>query len=82
LPQLRVTPLEGTYLVWVDIRKLGISSDEMGEKLLREENVEVNVGTMYDPEGGKDFIRLNIACPRAQLMEGLERIKCFCERHF
>jgi len=34
----------------------------------------VNPGTMYGPETGKGYIRINIACPRSQLMEGLRRI--------
>lgn len=75
LPQLRVTPLEGTYLVWVDIRQTGLTADELTERLLKEANVQVNSGTMYGKLAGEGFIRLNIACPRAQMMEGLRRIK-------
>ena len=75
LPQLRVTPLEGTYLVWVDIRQTGFSSDELTRLLLEKGRVQVNSGTMYGMEEGEGFIRLNIACPRSQMMEGLRRIK-------
>jgi cystathionine beta-lyase len=81
LPQLTVTPLEGTYLVWVDIRSTGLSSDELTRQLLHKGKVRVNAGTMYgvtSPDGdnaGEGFIRLNIACPRSQMMEGLRRIK-------
>ena len=75
LPQLRVTPLEGTYLVWVDISALGTTSDALCERLLSEGRVQVNSGTMYGAKTGEGFIRLNIACPRAQMMEGLRRIK-------
>ena len=74
MPQLTVTKLEGTYLVWVDIRPLGISSDELSEKLLREGHVLVNSGTMYGREAGEGFIRINIACSRQQMMEALDRI--------
>lgn len=72
LPQLQVTPLEGTYLVWVDISSTGLSSDALTERLLNEGKVRVNSSTMYGCEG---FIRLNIAYPRNQMMEGLRRIK-------
>ncbi|MGX8694859.1 MAG: MalY/PatB family protein [Prevotella sp.] len=72
LPQLSVTPLEGTYLVWVDIRPTGLGSDELTQRLLKEGRVQVNSSTMYGCEG---YIRLNIACPRSQMMEGLRRIK-------
>ncbi len=74
LPQLAVSPLEGTYLVWVDISATHISADELTERLLKEGRVQVNSGTMYDPACGQHFIRINIACPRSQMMEGLRRI--------
>lgn len=74
LPHLKVTPLEGTYLVWVDIRATGMTADEVTEKLLREARVQVNSGTMYGSEAGEGFIRINIACPRARLTEALHRI--------
>lgn len=74
LPQFKITPLEGTYLVWVDIRSAGLSSDEITKKLLKEGKVQVCSGTIYGQESGEGFIRLNIACPRSQMMEGLRRI--------
>ena len=74
LPQLKVTRLEGTYLVWVDHRALGISTDEYFRRLLNEAHVRVSPGTMYGPPTGEGYIRINIACPRSQLMEALERI--------
>ena len=74
LPQLKITKLEGTYLVWVDIRALGISSDALTDRLLTEGKVWVNSGTMYGKEAGEGFIRINIACPRERMMEGLHRM--------
>ncbi len=74
-PDFVVTPLEGTYLVWVDIRSTGLSSDEFTQKLLRDAHVQVNSGTMYGVEAGEGFIRINIACPRNQMLEALRRIK-------
>jgi cystathionine beta-lyase len=74
LTSLKVTPLEGTYLVWVDVRSTGFSADEIVEKLLNEANLQVNSGTMYDPVDGQGFIRLNIACPRRQMLEALRRM--------
>ncbi len=75
LPQLPVTKLEGTYLVWVDITATGMSSDELTARLLNEGKVLVNSGTMYGAVAGEGFVRLNIACPRERMMEGLRRIK-------
>lgn len=74
LPQLPVTRLEGTYLVWLDIRPLGISSDAVTRLLLDTGKVLVNSGTMYGTTAGEGFIRINIACPRSQLEEALQRI--------
>lgn len=74
LPKLKVTRLEGTYLAWVDISGLGMTSDEVTEQLLREGHVFVSSGTLYGKEAGEGFIRINLACPRAVLTEGLNRI--------
>ena len=74
LPALQVLPLEGTYLVWVDCAALGVSSRKLGELLLAEGHVQVNVGAMYG-KGSNDFIRLNIACSRSVLAAGLLRLK-------
>lgn len=73
LPQYPVLPLEGTYLVWIDCRASGLDSDAVTERLQEQQRLMVNPGTMYGP-GGEGFIRLNIACPRTQLADGLERM--------
>ena len=74
LPQLGVTRLEGTYLVWVDHSALGISTDELFNRLLNDGHVWVCPGTMYGQQTGEGYIRINIACPRSQLMEALQRM--------
>ena len=75
LPQLPVTKLEGTYLVWVDISATGLDADSLTDRLRHEAKVMVNSGTMYGREAGKHFIRINIACPKARLMEVLTRMQ-------
>ena len=75
LPQWKVLKLEGTYLPWVDITATGMTSDALADLLLSEAKVMVNSGTMYGAQMGEGYIRLNIACPRARMLEGLERIK-------
>ena len=74
LPQWKVCRLEGTYLPWVDISAMGISSEELCNRLLAEAKVWVNPGTMYGPQTGEGYIRFNIATQRSRLMEALERI--------
>lgn len=78
LPMLTVTRLEGTYLVWVDCRVFGKSSEELAEELLHGQKVWFNEGTMYGSEGD-GFLRINIACPRSRLAEALERFREFCK---
>lgn len=74
LPQLPVIALEGTYLAWIDCRCLQQTSEEIARQLLLQEKVWVNEGSMYG-EAGEHFIRINMACPRQLLAEGLERIR-------
>ena len=74
LPKFPVSMLEGTYLVWVDCSVLNQSSDETVKTLLEKEKLWVNEGGLYG-EAGEGFIRINIACPRQQLIEGLNRLR-------
>lgn len=70
LPALRMSDSEATYLAWVDISPLGISAAEV-ERIGKERgNVWMNAGEMY---GGPGYIRINYACPRVRLEEGLRR---------
>lgn len=73
LPNIPVVKLEGTYLVWIDCRGVGISSVELEEKLIREGGVWLNPGAMYG-DAGEGFMRINIACPCSRLEEGLKRL--------
>lgn len=71
LPSCPMTRLEATYLPWVDVSSLGIPAEELEERLKTEAKVWVNCGEMY---GAGGFIRINIACPRSRLREGLDRL--------
>ena len=72
-------PLEGTYLVWVDCRASGLTSDVLETELLAEAKLRINPGEIYG-EAGRDFIRLNIAGPRKLLAEGLDRLRKVLKR--
>ena len=76
LPEFPLTVLEGTYLVWMDCRVLGISSETLEQRLVDEAGLWLNAGTMYGAEG-EGFMRWNIACPRATLTKGLKRFADF-----
>jgi cystathionine beta-lyase len=74
LPAIRVLPLEATYLVWIDCSAYQLPVAQLAAFLLTDEKLWVNEGTMYG-QSGEGFIRMNIACPRGVLTEGLRRLK-------
>ena len=74
LPHATVFPLEGTYLQWIDFRKWKLSEKELEEKMQKEARMFLDEGYIFG-EAGKGFERINLACPKETLMEGLERIK-------
>ncbi len=71
--------LEGTYLVWMDCRKLGMPSEKLEQVLKEEAGLWLNAGTMYGPEG-EGFMRWNIACPRTVMLDGLNRFLEFVRK--
>ena len=74
MPKIEVLKLEGTYLVWVDISALEFTSDELEAKLRDEGKVYLNSGTMYGRRAGQGYMRINIACPRSRMIDGLTRM--------
>lgn len=72
IPRLHVYPPEGTFLAWIDFRSSGIPDPY--QFLLDQAHVAVNPGEWFGPSG-KGFVRLNFACPRARLEEGLSRMQ-------
>ena len=77
LPQVKIIPLEGTYLQWLDCRALGLSYKELERTLRQEGQVFFDEGYI-DGEDGQGFERVNLACPQRVLMETLERfVGCF-----
>lgn len=73
-PKIRMTELQGTYLVWLDFRKYGLSPEELERRLLEEAGVWLDDGRMFGREG-EGFQRINIACSRSLLQEALNRIE-------
>lgn len=78
--EVKVIEPEGTYLVWLDFRSLGLSDAELRNALL-DGGVALDGGHLFG-KCGSGFERLNIACPRAILEEGLERIGKALEKLF
>ena len=73
MPKVKVSPLEATYLMWLDCRALGLTHEELLARIA-DAHVKTSEGLFFG-EMGRCFIRLNIGCPRSQLMAALERLK-------
>lgn len=74
LPGVRLVSHEGTYLVWLDFRKLGLDEEELEQRIVHEAKLWLDGGGMFGA-GGAGFQRINAACPRKLLREALERIR-------
>lgn len=70
---LKVTHTEGTYLLWIDCSSLHLDSEKLQEFMIKQARVGLNVGISYGAEG-TSYVRINIACPRQTLVEGIQRI--------
>lgn len=74
MPEFRVLPREGTYLLWIDCRELKVSEKELERWFIREAGVGVYMGSAFGPEG-EGFIRWNLGSPRSVLQEALDRMR-------
>lgn len=73
LPKVKIMEPEGTYLLWLDFSEYDLSDKELEERFVHKGKVVLNTGVSYGPSG-KQHMRLNVACPRVVLEEGLNRI--------
>ena len=78
LPQIKMLPIEGTYLVWLDCSALGMTADEREQWLWHEAKLWLDGGGIFGKEG-EAFERINVACPRATLLQSLEQLKAAVE---
>lgn len=74
IPQIKLIEPEGTYLVWLDCRELGLSEKELEQFIAQKAKLWLDDGIIFG-KAGEGFERVNIACPRATLKEALERLK-------
>ena len=73
MPGISMARPEGTYLAWLDCRRAGIQGNPQ-EFFLEHARVALNDGAEFG-SGGAGFVRINFACPRALLSEGLARMR-------
>lgn len=80
MPKVKLAHHEGTFLMWLDLRCLGLSSDELTVTLGREYGIGLGNGAHYGKQCD-GFMRMNIACPRSTLEKGVAALKkCYLER--
>lgn len=73
LPKVKMTELEGTYLLWLDFRAYGLSDSELNQRIIHNAGLWLDRGSMFG-KAGEGFQRINIACPRSVLTEALEKL--------
>jgi cystathionine beta-lyase len=73
LPQIRLVSSEATYLLWLDCSALGIESRQLAKHIRTSTGLFLSNGEQYG--NGRDFLRMNIACPRCMVEDGLDRFK-------
>ena len=78
LPGIQLIEPEGTYLLWLDCRSLGMNDEELKRFFVQEAKVGLSPGTTFGM-GGSGFMRMNIGAPRRVVASALERIKCALE---
>lgn len=74
LPQVKLVEPEGTYLLWLDFRKLGLDGEELENLIVNRAKLWLDSGTLFG-SGGEGFMRINLACPQATLYKALCRLE-------
>lgn len=74
MPDIKVVETEGTYLMWLDFRKLGLSESELEDLIVKKAKLWLDSGRIFGT-AGKGFQRINVACPRKTLTEALTRLE-------
>ncbi|MFA1822514.1 MalY/PatB family protein [Virgibacillus oceani] len=72
-PELKVINAEGTYLLWIDCNGLNMDNKQLKKFMIEKAKVGLNAGIEYGDEGGQ-FMRMNLACPKSTVEEGVKRI--------
>lgn len=74
IPGLKAVKSDATYLLWIDVSGTGFGGDEVQARIRKETGLYVNEGSEYG-HAGDNFLRMNLACPRKTVEEGLKRLK-------
>lgn len=74
LPDITLIEPEGTYLVWLDLRKLGLTEQQQRQLIVQDAKLWLDTGTLFG-QGGEGFERINIACPRTTIEQAMQRLE-------
>lgn len=74
LPEIALIEPEGTYLVWLDLRKLGLTEQQQRQLIVQDAKLWLDTGTLFG-QGGEGFERINIACPRTTIEQAMQRLE-------
>ncbi len=73
LPGIRVGEAEGTYLLWLDCRALGLDDAELKRFFVQQAGLGMSPGTVFGAQGS-GYMRMNIGAPRALILQALDKI--------
>lgn len=80
IPEVSLVPSEATYLLWIDCRNITENVKELAEYIREETGLYLCDGTEYG-KAGEGFLRMNIACARETMLEGMCRLKAGIARY-
>ena len=74
IPQIKLIEPEGTYLIWLDFRELGLTEKEREDLIINQAGLWLDSGAVFG-KAGEGFERINIACPRKILEKALKKLE-------
>jgi cystathionine beta-lyase len=74
IPQISTEKLEGTYLMWLNCKELNLTDEELDDLFVNKAGIALDSGHWFGKEGS-GYMRLNIACPRKILENGMNKLK-------
>jgi cystathionine beta-lyase len=74
IPEIVPVKPEGTYMIWLDCRKLGMTGEELQDFFVHKAKVGLNEGSTFGP-GGEGFMRMNLGTTHQRIRKAMEQIE-------
>jgi cystathionine beta-lyase len=74
IPEIKPLRTEGTYMIWIDCRSLGMTGKELQNFFITKAGIGMNEGSTFGP-GGEGYMRMNLACPLKTVIKAMEQIE-------